>query len=334
MCEQTLRPYPTALLNPCADPIFKSLFTTNSEESHQALTSFLSDLVGKEVTDVVLQPNELPVETLTDKQAEFDITCKIQNQVVNIEMQGINIHNNYGKRTEYHVAHLLNHYTPKGGDWEKTPQAFQISVLNFIFDKEEKNCFNHYLFRNEHGRTISQTLNIIFLELPKVEKLEDNIQTLTAIEMWGKFFLYANKPEKQTFVEELAKENRGIQMAVRVLQNISQDEANWYRESSYWMRVSDEKSMKNAAEKKGHEEGFSKGLKEGHAEGLAEGLKEGLEQGLAEGLAEGLAKGAQEQAIASAKNMLIMELGTHEQIAKAANLPLEKIEELAKEVKK
>lgn len=255
--NQTYRPYPTALLNPCADPSFKSLFTTNSEESHQALTCFLSDIVGKTVTDVELQPNELPVEALSDKQAEFDITCKIQDEVVNIEMQGRNIKDNYGKRTEYHVAHLLNHYTPKGMPWEKTPPVYQISVLNFVFDDEEKNCFNHYQMRNENGRSISQTMNVLFLELPKVEPLPDDIKTLTVIEMWGKFFLYANRPDKQVFIEELAKANRGIQMAVTVLRNISQDELNWYRESSYWMRVSDEKTMKNAAEKHGREEGLA-----------------------------------------------------------------------------
>ena len=84
--KTTYRPSPTALLNPCADPIFKTLFTTNSKESHEALTLFLSDMVGQRVTDVVLQPNELSVESATDKQAEFDINCKIQGEVVNIEM--------------------------------------------------------------------------------------------------------------------------------------------------------------------------------------------------------------------------------------------------------
>nr|MCR4714244.1 hypothetical protein [Treponemataceae bacterium] len=67
---QTLRPSPTALLNPCADPIFKILFTTESPEAHQALTCFLSDILEKTVTDVVLQPNELAGESLGDKQAE------------------------------------------------------------------------------------------------------------------------------------------------------------------------------------------------------------------------------------------------------------------------
>ena len=41
-----------------------------------------------------------------------------------------------------------------------------------------------------------------------------------------------------------------------------------------------------------------------------------------------------EKAVASARNMLSMKLGTHEQIAKAVELPLEKVEELAAELAK
>lgn len=312
MTGLNFKPYPTAVLNPRADPIFKSLFTTNSQDSHGALTCFLSDLVGKTVSDVVLQPNELPQESTSDKQAEFDITCKIDKEVANIEMQGRNINDNYGKRTEYHLAHVLNHYTTKGDPWEITPKVYQISVLNFVFDKEEKNCFNHYVLRNEHGRTVSETLNVLFLELPKVLPLNDEIKTLTPVEMWGKFFIYANNPEKQDFIEELSKANRGIQMAVRVLHSMSQDELNWYRESSYWMRVSDDKTMKNAAERKGLEKGLEKGFKKG--------LKQGREEGL------------QTKAVDAAIEFLKAKVDP-EIIAKCVKLPLEQVLELQKQQK-
>lgn len=32
-------------------------------------------------------------------------------------------------------------------------------------------------------------------------------------------------------------------MAVTVLKNISRDEINWYRETRYWMHISDEKVL-------------------------------------------------------------------------------------------
>lgn len=149
----SLRPSPTALLNPCADPIFKILFTNESKESNIALTCFLTDIIGKKVSNVVLQPNELSGETNTDKQSEFDINCKIEGKVVNIEMQGLNKDNHFGRRAEYHVAHLYNHYVTKGLDCKETPKAFQISVLNFIFDDSEKDCISYYLMRNQNGRT-------------------------------------------------------------------------------------------------------------------------------------------------------------------------------------
>ena len=91
----------------------------------------------------------------------------------NGEMQGLNKDDHFGKRVEYHVAHLLNHYVTKGMEWHDLPQAFQVSVLNFYFDKAEKEAISHYCLRNEKGRTISKTLNVIFMELPKIEQIAE-----------------------------------------------------------------------------------------------------------------------------------------------------------------
>ena len=320
----SLRPFQDALLNPCADPIFKILFTNESKESNQALTSFLTDIIGKKVTNVVLQPNELSGESLTDKQSEFDINCRIDGKIVNIEMQGLNKDEHFGKRAEYHVAHLLNHYIQKGMDWNESLKAYQISVLNFVFDKGEAESINHYFMRNEKGRTVAKMLNIIFMELPKIERLPDDIALLTPAQMWGKFFLYASVPEKRDFLEQLTKANRGIAMAVTVLKNISQDEMNWYHETRYWMHVSDMKTMKNAAERRGLKEGRAKGLKEGRAEGRAEGL--------AEGKAEGKIEGARANAIENAKNLLLLNKLSEDEIARCCSLPLEQVLALKEKV--
>ena len=148
--------------------------------------------------------------------------------------------------------------------------------------------------RNQNGRTIAGMLNVIFMELPKIEPVPDDISLLTPVQMWGKFFLYANKPDKSDFVEKLAEQNRGIKMAVTVLKNISQDEINWYHETRYWMHVSDQKSMISSAEDRG------------------------------------IAKGELNKAIATAKNLLRMKLGSNQQISEATGLPVNQIEELAK----
>ena len=126
--------------------------------------------------------------------------------------------------------------------------------------------------------------------------------------MWGKFFLYANKPDKSDFIEKLADQNKGIKMAVTVLKNISQDEINWYHETRYWMHVSDEKTMINAAKRKG----------------LAEGRKEGKAQGRLEGLAEG----RNEMTLEIARNAIKANL-PFEQISAITSLTLDQIKEIS-----
>ena len=91
-------------------------------------------------------------------------------------------------------------------------------------------------------------------------------------------------------------------MAVTVLKSISRDEINWYRETRYWMHISDEKSMISSAEDRG--------------------VKKGKEQGIQQGI--------QQNAIQTAKNLLGMNLVTPEQIAQATGISLEKVLELQK----
>ena len=130
--------------------------------------------------------------------------------------------------------------------------------------------------RNQNGKTLAGMLNVVFIELPKIEKLPDDLTLLTPVQMWGKFFLYASNPEKKDFITKLAEINRGIKMAVTVLKNISQDEINWYHETRYWMHVSDEKTMIGEAKRKG----LAEGKKEGRSLALIEITQNALKAGL------------------------------------------------------
>ena len=63
--------------------------------------------------------------------------------------------------------------------------------------------------------------------------------------------------------------------------------------------------------------------REAYREGLAEGIEQGIEQGIE--------RGAEQKAIETAKKLLIDNLPI-EQIAKYTDLPLEKVQELTKEI--
>ena len=89
-------------------------------------------------------------------------------------------------------------------------------------------------------------------------------------------------------------------MAFTVLKNISQDELNWQKETHYWMRISDEITMKNA------------GIRQGLRRGRIEGKKEQREE--------------------DAKNALALEIPA-DKVTKITGLPLEKVLELQEHIK-
>ncbi len=72
--------------------------------------------------------------------------------------------------------------------------------------------------------------------------------------------------------------------------------------------------------------------KEGTAAGHAEGLAKGHAEGLAEGLAEGHAEGERSKAVETAKNLLIMKLGTIEQISQVTGLSVDEVQKLSLEM--
>ncbi len=60
-----------------------------------------------------------------------------------------------------------------------------------------------------------------------------------------------------------------------------------------------------------------------------EGKREGIQQGRKEGIAIGEKRGEERAKLEAARNMIAMNVLSHEQIAQALELPLETIEELA-----
>ena len=300
MEQISMRPSPDALLNPRYDAIFKALFTDNSPQSRFALQSFLEAILDAKVSDIRLQPNVLAVESVTDKNAVFDISCVLNDlEAVNIEMQGIDVTGWYDRRAEYYVAHLLNHHTRAGLEWEKVPKVYQISVLNFIYDDRSDDFLSKYSMATHDNRNLSGRMNIYFIELPKLLGSDiEEIDSLTPAEKWVKFFLYADDAEKKSYINELCSSSGGIMAAQESLFKISKDESNWVLQTWLDKKARDELSMRNeamrAGQAKGHAEGFEKGHAEGFEKGHAEGISEGLEKGLAEGLAEGHEKGLAE----------------------------------------
>ena len=96
------------------------------------------------------------------------------------------------------------------------------------------------------------------------------------------------------------------------LLTVSQDEINWAIENSIHTAICDYNTERM---------------------NFLEREQKAIEKGMAQGIEKGMAQGAQQNAIANAKNLLKMNLGTPEQISQAVSLPLEQVLALQNELK-
>ena len=301
--RQTLRPSPTALLNPRCDASFKAMFTAGTEESDEALKDFISTILNRPVKEIQLMQNEPPVQIITESQMSFDVSVKFNDgEKIDLEIQSRQENYDYAARAEIQVARLLSTSNTKGSRWS-SPSAYQISVLNFEFDKDDNSPLAWYTMKKGNGGKLSDKLNVIFFDLIKIHRLLGKpVEKLSKLEKWGLFLSYADDERHAEYIDQIVNSEGGLMSAKSSLLTVSQDEINWARQNSIFIAQEDRvASLYNARE---------------------QGLEEGLQQG------ERKAK------IEAARNLLKMKLGTHEQIAQASGLSVEEVQEVAKKIKK
>lgn len=297
----TLRPSPTALLNPRIDAIFKAIFTQETEESNEALLSLITSVLGKKITNIKLTSNEPPLTTTEDKKMSFDVSVTFENgERASIEMQGRNVDDSFETRSEIQIARLLNNNAKQGNEWN-AEKVYQISVLNFHLPKDDKCEMSWYNMKNQKGHELSGHLNVIYIDLLVIKKLIGTpVENLTPLQKWGLYFSYADDESQKDYINQIAQSEKGIMEANIIVGHMSEAESNWHLQNSRDIAVRDYNTGLSNAKKRGLEEGLKKGRKEG----------------------------AQQKAIEAAVNLLKMKLGTVEQIAKAQGLPVDKVLEL------
>ena len=294
------------ILNPRLDPNFKAIFTQPTPESRCALKSFLTAAIGRKVVDVTVVENEEPKLFDTERGIRYDINCEFDDgTLAQIEIQGEDKNHAFGKRVEYYVSRLTSSLASVGEEWDKLPQAYQISVLDFYFDSTNDTPIHHYtMVDTSDGSKLPGILNVIFMELPKAVKFgkDEDIKTLPSAVKWCKFLKEADAPEKQDLINELARSEEGIMEAAKTLSKISQDRWRW--------------------------------IMQGRIEGEKRDYITGINAAKREGRAEGLKEGAKATAIANAKNLLKKSKLPPELIADCCSLPLEQVLALKKEIDK
>lgn len=252
------------------DIIFKKFFIENPDMLHSFVASML-DIPYENISEINITNPEMPPSMLTGKHSYLDLNMKVDDRLVNVEIQVQN-DPDYRDRVLFYWAKLYTSELKSGEPYGGLKQAICISIVNFnIFDgKDYHNEVNAVVKRT--GEVFSDKLNIHFFELKKVNKTPN---PQNSCELWLQFI---NADSEEDF-EMINQTNIPImQKAVRVIYDMSED-----------TRIREEARMR---EKALHDEASA--LYNAKKEGLAEGEAKGLAKGLVEGEANGLVKGRSE----------------------------------------
>lgn len=274
-----------ALLNPRLDSTFKALFTQPTQESRDALHSFLEAATERKIKHFELHANEAPAFFGGQRSVSYDILCQFDDGLsADIEMQAFNQEYDYGKRAEYQVARLETTYLKKGDNWEKAPIVYQVTVLDFTYDaeksKKSRSPISRYAMRTKDGRELSNSLNIIFIELTKTKRLEKTLETNTPLENWAIFLKEADNPQKQDIIQKLTNKEAGLMQAKKSLSSISANRDLWIEQYRQEIAERDRRSGLSAMLNKGLQEGLQKGIQQGRTESLIETAKRLIKMGL------------------------------------------------------
>ena len=240
-------------INPYTDYGFKLLFGT---EPNKDITMELVNalLQGREVIkSLTLLPTEQLGDTKDDRRSVFDVFCENeQGEKIIIEMQKAD-QQWFKDRSVYYSSFPIRQQGEKG-QWRFGLKAvYTIGILDFVFDedKDDKEYYHHTVQLMEVNKKVVfyDKLTYIYLEMPKFQKTEEELVTMT--DKW----LYALKNLPRLLERPAALQERIFKKFFDVAEigNLSKEEYAKYFESEkiYY----DNDGAIRTAEAKGREEG-------------------------------------------------------------------------------
>ena len=170
-------------INPYTDFGFKKLFGT--EMNKDLLISFLNALFmgHQNIKEVKYLPTEHFGVYGDSRRAIFDVYCEDENGgKFIVEMQ--NVYQQFFKdRSVFYSTFPIQEQAKVGAEWDfNLKEVYTVGVLNFEFHDGEysKDCYHHEvkLMDTQSKKVFFDKLTYIYLEMPKFNKTEDQLETM------------------------------------------------------------------------------------------------------------------------------------------------------------
>jgi predicted transposase/invertase (TIGR01784 family) len=172
-------------LNPKTDFAFKKIF--GSAESRDILISFLNAILFLKtphlITEVqILDPYLAPkIKGMKDTYLDVRVTDQVDRDYI-IEMQVLNVAG-FEKRVLYNACKTYVNQLRQGEEYDLLTSVVAVTITDFVMFGELTGQINRFVLRAEENPDISiEDLELVFAELPKFHKEEDQLENI--IDKW------------------------------------------------------------------------------------------------------------------------------------------------------
>ncbi|WP_293123178.1 Rpn family recombination-promoting nuclease/putative transposase [Microcoleus sp. bin38.metabat.b11b12b14.051] len=197
-------------INPKTDYAFKKIF--GSSESKDILISFLNALVyegNATIEDLeIINPN-LPPKVEGLKDTYLDVKAQLSDgTLVIIEMQVLNVQS-FGKRVFYNTAKTYAFQLQAGEGYRMLKPVIALTITDFEMFPSNRNLISRFVYKEVKTNLVypDNEIDLIFVELPKFTKEEQELETLA--DKWIYFIKNARSltsvPETMDIIPEIHK---------------------------------------------------------------------------------------------------------------------------------
>lgn len=241
----------TYLLSPKVDFVFKRIF--GNEKHPDILISFLNAVMKPKdlIESVQIRNSDIEKEHIEDKYSRLDIKAITnKGEYINIEIQVKNEYNMI-KRSLYYWSKMFENQIVEGDNYNKLAKTVCINILDFKYLKNDKFHNAYRLKEIDTNEELTDTMELHFIEIPKLRKLDDSEEISDMLEAW---VVFIQSPESEV-VEKLEMSKKEIKEAKSQLLKMSADSKDRYMYEKRKESILEKVSLIESAEQKGIEQG-------------------------------------------------------------------------------
>ncbi len=172
------------------------------------------------------------------------------------------------ERTLFYWSKMYNSQISSGDTYDKLKKCVAINIVDFERIEVKRVHTKFHIIEDETGYKLTDVLEIHFLEVPKLKRLEEMEDTEDPIIEWLEFI---NAKSKEV-MEMLAERNENIKNAYNILQRISQNKEARMAYEAREAEIMDQLTREKVAKEEGREEGREEGIKSAIKKMLVRGM--------------------------------------------------------------